>query len=204
MVLQCRRVFSANFGDSDKTHTPWLGFIKHMANENGKPEYYEVPESMVPISRRALKIECLTYLENKRWNKEREKITVMDNQLMLSCLGLQPYLIKVQGSYDRMLLTCLHLGILHRMITFPEVNDWSRNLLPCPCDDMSNQSLIYPILFFKCYTLPRKRFLIPIFKNLGLRQCRIAYLKLQSLENEMIMAAVSSFLRSVIRSKKTM
>lgn len=135
--LRLHRVFSI----------PWLNYIRNFMTDIGHPEYFARPDSIVSISKKTLKVDCLAHLQSNRLSLEIVKPSVLENQMLMSWHGLQPYLVYVSGSYDRMLLTHFCLGSFHRLTSFPVTDVWSKNLDVCPCDDLSQQSMMHILLF---------------------------------------------------------
>lgn len=159
----------------------------------GKPEYFTSPNSIILVSRKELRKEAITYLESLRLAREIVKPSVLQHQLILITFSLQPNLIYELSAYDRFLLTRFRLGIIHRLVSFPVLNDWSSVLQTCPCDDQSSQSSIHTVLFCKLYGEIRKFWIVPILRYWGLRQCRPAFMKLQRLENVHVAWRLSMF-----------
>lgn len=183
---------------------PWVKFVWGFMNDLGHPDYFTNPSAMLVTSRKALKKEGLQLLDTIRLAGEIQKPSVKQHQLTLTTLGMEPYLSFAPGGFDRFLLTRFRLGNVHRLMTFPTMNDWSRNLPPCPCDKCSAQSTIHIVLFCKCYIELRKVWIIPLLKYRGLRQCRPALITLQLLENKHIAWRIAMFLKRVLQQRKSM
>lgn len=100
----------------------------------------------------------------------------MENLLMTTCEGIQPYLVLEQSSYSRMLLARFRCGSFFRLVTFPET-DWSnlcaRMIFP--------HNLICTAFCSANIMWSQEKFLIPTLNSWGLNKCRDAFLKLQQL-----------------------
>lgn len=168
----------------------------------GQPEFFLNPSLICSIPRKTFKKWCMTHLEEIRHASEVLKPTVQTNQLILSTTLMQPYLTYHITRYDRFVLTHLRQYVFYRSVSFPMTNDWTKNLANCPCDGSPPQSTIHVVLFCKYYPGQRKRWILPILRILGLRQCRPAYLALQILDNECFTRNIALFLKSVIKHRK--
>lgn len=88
------------------------------------------------------------------------------------------------------------------LVSFSTLNDWSKTLSKCPCDEMSLQSTLHVDLFCKFYIVHRRMWIKPILKLWGLRQCHPAFLALQMLESECFSRPIAQFLKSTIKARK--
>lgn len=173
---------------------PWLAYIKNFMQDLDHSAFFDNPETL----------SCLTRRESIRLSSNIMKPSVRTNQLLLTKAGIQPYLLFTHGNYDRLLLTRLRLGNFHNLVTFPQPNDWSHFLCPCPCDDTAVQSTIHIIFFCKFYILFRKMWILPHLKLQGLRLCRPAFIKLLFLDDEIVTDHIAKYLKGVVRIRKTM
>lgn len=77
--------------------------------------------------------------------------------MILTSHHMQLYLVKVYNPRHRFVLTHFRMDIFHHLISFPTINNWSPDLVKCPCDDISPQSTMHTVLFCKYFLGLRKR-----------------------------------------------
>lgn len=71
---------------------PWLTYVQQFFCDMAHPEYFDNPETLVPISRKTLKTEARAHLEKLSLTIEIPKPTVLHNQMILTTFNMQPYL----------------------------------------------------------------------------------------------------------------
>mgnify|MGYP002805027158 CR=1 FL=1 len=123
--------------------TPWLNYVKRTMDNIKRPKLFTRPADLVHVSKRSLKELCAeSYVTS--WQKPNDKlITVKLYLIVTEYQGTQPYLLAVDSSHQWFLLIRFRLGVVFRKATFPKMNDWSRTLPLCPCNNRASQNMVH-------------------------------------------------------------
>ena len=106
------------------------------------------------------------------------KRTARNVIIVQSAPGMELHLCHGISKYHRFLLERFRFNLIHHLLASPR--GWVLDSLrgPCICDHSSPQNTLHFVLFCPIFGKERSRFLVPLLRDLGFGQARLALLYL--------------------------
>ena len=117
---------------------------------------------------------------------------------------IEGYLTWSTGKWAPSLLIRFRAGRVHHLLGFPLGYTKPSHKTLCLCDHKSVQSLLHFTLLRRFYEEPRKLFLLPIFKDRNLKQCKAALTYLRALGDSQTCFRVGSFLKMCVLYRRSL